>query len=209
MSTDPNGPFIASTCEKPSNCGQHASSTLATPCDNQGDDSGRMCAEPQPSFRAGKKTDFSIDGLLSSGVWPSPNPSSNTGSSHYSATRAPAAVREGLLTRPAASELARTCDQGPDAAFEWLQCSRYKPPKLPTAGRGEFPRRRYVGRNPRIPFTGAQVSALEAQFAASRYLSGAQVNNVAIRLGLTEKRLFPYDSPHHFPQEVDVAREGC
>ncbi|KAL3232029.1 hypothetical protein MRX96_023112 [Rhipicephalus microplus] len=171
MSTDSNKPFVASTCEKPLNCG---STSIA-----------------EPPFRPAKKTDFSINGLLSPCVRSSSNPSSNTGSSNYSATRAPATVRADLLARPAAFEFARTCDKDQDqvAKFEWLQCSRYKPPKIPTARRRELPRRRYVGRNPRIPFSGAQVSALEAQFAVSRYLSGAQVNSVATRLGLTEQRV--------------------
>ncbi|XP_075554260.1 uncharacterized protein LOC142587278 [Dermacentor variabilis] len=57
------------------------------------------------------------------------------------------------------------------------------------AGRREFPRRRYLGRNPRIPFTSVQVSALEAQFAVTRYLSGAQVHSIAVALGLTETRV--------------------
>ncbi|XP_049526041.1 homeobox protein ceh-62-like isoform X1 [Dermacentor silvarum] len=56
-------------------------------------------------------------------------------------------------------------------------------------GRREFPRRRYLGRNPRIPFTSTQVSALEAQFAVTRYLSGAQVHSIAVALGLTETRV--------------------
>ncbi|XP_049526042.1 homeobox protein ceh-62-like isoform X2 [Dermacentor silvarum] len=59
----------------------------------------------------------------------------------------------------------------------------------PTHGRREFPRRRYLGRNPRIPFTSTQVSALEAQFAVTRYLSGAQVHSIAVALGLTETRV--------------------
>ncbi|CAN8000238.1 unnamed protein product, partial [Ixodes hexagonus] len=71
--------------------------------------------------------------------------------------------------------------------FEWLQCSRYKPPKLPR--RRDLPKRRYLGRNPRIPFTGAQVSALEAQFLVNRYLSGTQVHSIANSLGLTETRV--------------------
>ncbi|XP_054927545.1 uncharacterized protein [Dermacentor andersoni] len=56
-------------------------------------------------------------------------------------------------------------------------------------GRREFPRRRYLGRNPRIPFTSVQVSALEAQFAVTRYLSGAQVHSIAVALGLTDTRV--------------------
>ncbi|XP_075724089.1 uncharacterized protein LOC119168222 [Rhipicephalus microplus] len=215
MSTDSNKPFVASTCEKPLNCGQQASPRSVTSPGatyDQGGDSGRTCVEQSPFWPA-KKTDFSINGLLSPCVRSSSNPSSNTGSSHYSATRAPATVRADLLARPAAFEFARTCDKDQDqvAKFEWLQCSRYKPPKIPRAAakrrkerkridrlflllftaarRRELPRRRYVGRNPRIPFSGAQVSALEAQFAVSRYLSGAQVNSVATRLGLTEQRV--------------------
>nr|XP_054927544.1 homeobox protein MSX-1-like isoform X1 [Dermacentor andersoni] len=59
----------------------------------------------------------------------------------------------------------------------------------PQQGRREFPRRRYLGRNPRIPFTSVQVSALEAQFAVTRYLSGAQVHSIAVALGLTDTRV--------------------
>ncbi|CAN8031715.1 unnamed protein product, partial [Ixodes persulcatus] len=89
---------------------------------------------------------------------------------------------------PAAEECSEKAS--PDdrsSRFDWLQCSRYKPPKLPR--RREFPRRRYLGRNPRIPFTGSQVSALEAHFRTNRYLSGAQVHRIADNLGLTETRV--------------------
>ncbi|XP_077523554.1 uncharacterized protein LOC144134520 [Amblyomma americanum] len=146
-----------------------------------------------PSPRCGK-TDFSIDGLLSSC---GPGAGSTSSSNNISTATVvgpevtvPDMSQTCLVRMPhSPGHVTSACDRrlGEVANFEWLHCSRYKPPKLPR--RRELPRRRYLGRNPRIPFTAGQVSALEAQFAAARYLSGTQVHSIAKELGLTETRV--------------------
>ncbi|XP_076314784.1 homeobox protein MSX-2-like [Tachypleus tridentatus] len=71
--------------------------------------------------------------------------------------------------------------------FAWLQCSRYKPPKL--TRRRDPAKRRQLGRSPRIPFTTAQVSILEHKFQRTHYLSGLEVTELSQILGLTETRV--------------------
>lgn len=227
MSSSPDGPSPVSTCQKcqrsPSSCAIRGLSKPATTTTTTGathdvdvtihSESGKSNTESRinemsvehPSLRCGR-TDFSIDGLLSScggrhGVGSNSlsttNLSSNAGTSFDCwVTRAPGDVkleagRElfARIPQSPAAESSKNCgpDLGEVANFEWLQCSRYKPPKLPR--RREFPRRRHLGRNPRIPFTSVQVSALEAQFAVTRYLSGAQVHSIAVALGLTDTRV--------------------
>ncbi|KAF4517435.1 hypothetical protein B566_EDAN005044 [Ephemera danica] len=73
--------------------------------------------------------------------------------------------------------------------FEWLQCTRYRPPRLPRSRRREGAQRRKLGRNPRIPFSSAQVSVLEQRFRRGHYLSSADVAELASFLALSETRV--------------------
>ncbi|XP_065348343.1 homeobox protein MSX-1-like isoform X2 [Cloeon dipterum] len=73
--------------------------------------------------------------------------------------------------------------------FEWLHCTRYRPPRLPRTRRKEGAQKRKLGRNPRIPFSSSQVSVLEQRFKQSQYLSSSDVAELANFLNLSETRV--------------------
>ncbi|KAH8310749.1 hypothetical protein KR044_002865 [Drosophila immigrans] len=72
--------------------------------------------------------------------------------------------------------------------YDWLQYTRYHPPKLPRALR-QGPAKRTPGRLPRIPFTPAQLQALENAYKESNYLSAEGANKLAESLDLTNTRV--------------------
>ncbi|EDW83138.2 uncharacterized protein Dwil_GK22474 [Drosophila willistoni] len=73
--------------------------------------------------------------------------------------------------------------------YDWLQYTRYHPPKLPRAMRTGGPAKRTPGRLPRIPFTPAQLQALESAYKDSNYLSAEDANKLAESLDLTNTRV--------------------
>ncbi|XP_060844954.1 homeobox protein MSX-1 [Rhopalosiphum padi] len=76
--------------------------------------------------------------------------------------------------------------------FDWLYCTRFKPPKLDRIKRkdGQHRQKRRPGRNPRIPFTTQQVTVLEHEFRRSAYLGGTNdVHVLSDRLRLSESRI--------------------
>lgn len=72
--------------------------------------------------------------------------------------------------------------------LDWLQYSRYHPPKLPRSLR-QGPTKRTPGRLPRIPFTPAQLQTLENAYKNSNYLSAEDANRLAESLDLTNTRV--------------------
>ncbi|RZF47486.1 hypothetical protein LSTR_LSTR007413 [Laodelphax striatellus] len=83
----------------------------------------------------------------------------------------------------------RSPETAPLDGFAWLQCTRYRPPKLQRSRRKEGRQRRQPGRNPRIPFSGEQVALLEQRFRASQYLGGSEVARLSSILCLSETRV--------------------
>ncbi|XP_041351184.1 homeobox protein MSH-A-like [Gigantopelta aegis] len=73
--------------------------------------------------------------------------------------------------------------------FSWLQCTRYKPPKLPRRKNKDGVKRRKLGRNPRVPFTQNQVSVLEEKFRRTHYLSSMDVAELSSVLSLSDNRV--------------------
>ncbi|XP_062588983.1 homeobox protein MSX-2-like [Saccostrea cucullata] len=73
--------------------------------------------------------------------------------------------------------------------FSWLQCTRYKPPKLPRLKKKDGVKKRKLGRNPRVPFTQHQVAVLEHKFRRTHYLSSMDVAELSSVLSLTENRV--------------------
>lgn len=95
--------------------------------------------------------------------------------------------------------------------LDWLQYTRYHPPKLQSMlgsclkpiifillttiflfSKGSLrqgPAKRTPGRLPRIPFTPAQLQALESAYKASNYLSAEDANKLADSLDLTNTRV--------------------
>ncbi|KAM7361026.1 uncharacterized protein ACRADG_009306 [Cochliomyia hominivorax] len=72
--------------------------------------------------------------------------------------------------------------------LDWLQYSRYHPPKLPRSLR-QGPAKRTPGRLPRIPFTPNQLQTLENAYKNSNYLSAEDANKLADSLDLTNTRV--------------------
>ncbi|XP_022087667.1 homeobox protein MSH-B-like [Acanthaster planci] len=77
----------------------------------------------------------------------------------------------------------------PLTRFSWLQCTRYKPPRLPRAKRKDGAKKRKLGRNPRVPFSPAQVTTLEQKFRCTHYLSSIDVAELSAALNLSENRV--------------------
>lgn len=77
---------------------------------------------------------------------------------------------------------------GQQPMYDWLQYTRYHPPKLPRALR-QGPAKRTPGRLPRIPFTPGQLQALEQAYKDSNYLSAEDANKLAESLELTNTRV--------------------
>ncbi|XP_058056092.1 homeobox protein engrailed-2b [Anopheles bellator] len=73
-------------------------------------------------------------------------------------------------------------------SFDWLYYTRYHPPKLPRPQK-TGPVKRTPGRLPRVPFTPAQLSALEEAYKVSTYLSSEEANQLAYSLELTNTRV--------------------
>ncbi|XP_071504957.1 uncharacterized protein [Diadema antillarum] len=77
----------------------------------------------------------------------------------------------------------------PMARFSWLQCTRYKPPRLPRTKRKDGTKKRKLGRNPRVPFSPTQVATLEQKFRCTHYLSSIDVAELSTALNLSENRV--------------------
>ncbi|XP_038073233.1 homeobox protein MSX-2-like [Patiria miniata] len=77
----------------------------------------------------------------------------------------------------------------PLTRFSWLQCTRYKPPRLPRAKRKDGAKKRKLGRNPRVPFSPSQVTTLEQKFRCTHYLSSIDVAELSAALNLSENRV--------------------
>lgn len=72
--------------------------------------------------------------------------------------------------------------------LNWLQYSRYHPPRLPRPTKAG-PVKRTPGRLPRVPFTPHQLHELETAYKKSTYLSSEDANNLAMQLDLTSTRV--------------------
>nr|ALR88618.1 muscle-specific homeobox-like homeobox protein-like [Saccoglossus kowalevskii] len=77
----------------------------------------------------------------------------------------------------------------PMARFSWLQCTRYKPPRLPRVKKKDGTKKRKLGRNPRVPFSAGQVAMLEQKFRRTHYLSSIDVSELSAALSLSENRV--------------------
>ena len=97
-----------------------------------------------------------------------------------------------------------------ETQFSWIYCTRYRPPKLPSklsssnifgcelfeiisisvqGVKKETSNMRARYRNPRIPFSTTEVSALEQKFIQSPYLGSTDVNELAAELNMSPKRV--------------------
>ncbi|CAH1117223.1 unnamed protein product [Phaedon cochleariae] len=74
-------------------------------------------------------------------------------------------------------------------AFDWLQCSRFCPPKVPRMTRRDAPQKRQLGRYPRIPFTNQQIATLEEKFQESPYLSSDEAASLSQKLHLADVKV--------------------
>ncbi|XP_050091631.1 homeobox protein engrailed-2b [Anopheles aquasalis] len=101
----------------------------------------------------------------------------------HSRTEAPAISRSYLPSGSASG-----CGTGGVPSFDWLYYTRYHPPKLPRPQK-VGPVKRTPGRLPRVPFTPAQLGALEDAYKVSTYLSSEEANQLAYSLELTNTRV--------------------
>lgn len=73
--------------------------------------------------------------------------------------------------------------------LHWLQCTRYRPPKLPRKSfAGKVPRRRSAT-HPRIPFTSFQIQTLEDKYKSGAYLSRKDVSQLSTILRIPHSRV--------------------
>uniref|UniRef100_A0A182QCH2 Homeobox domain-containing protein n=1 Tax=Anopheles farauti TaxID=69004 RepID=A0A182QCH2_9DIPT len=94
----------------------------------------------------------------------------------------------GQTGRPDAGFMPAVPGCGGMPTFDWLYYTRYHPPKLPRPQK-TGPVKRTPGRLPRVPFTPAQLSALEDAYKVSTYLSSEEANQLAYSLELTNTRV--------------------
>ncbi|KAF0303371.1 Homeobox protein MSX-1 [Amphibalanus amphitrite] len=93
---------------------------------------------------------------------------------------------EGILSGRRRSATPPADDKEPE--YDWLNCTRYKPPKLPRPKKEGVQKRR-LGRNPRIPFSSHQIALLEHKFRHKQYLSSYDVTELASLLCLSQTRV--------------------
>lgn len=72
--------------------------------------------------------------------------------------------------------------------FGWLDCTRYKPPKVPRSKKRRGTTSR-PSRQPRVPFTPYQQATLENKFQIDHYLTSSAVNELSLVLSLPEQRI--------------------
>lgn len=78
--------------------------------------------------------------------------------------------------------------------LSWLQCTRYRPPKLLRKSAAGKSAKRRPGAHPRIPFTSSQLHVLEEKYRNTAYLSRRDVIQLSTLLRLPQSRVsvYPY-----------------
>ncbi|KAH0544024.1 homeobox protein MSX-2 [Cotesia glomerata] len=77
----------------------------------------------------------------------------------------------------------------PNNNLSWLQCTRYRPPKLPRKSLAGKICKRKPATHPRIPFTSFQLQTLEEKYKKSAYLSRKDVVQLSTILRLPHNRI--------------------
>lgn len=77
----------------------------------------------------------------------------------------------------------------PNNNLSWLQCTRYRPPKLPRKSLAGKICKRKPATHPRIPFTSFQIQTLEEKYKKSAYLSRKDVVQLSTILRLPHNRV--------------------
>ncbi|XP_015597870.1 homeobox protein engrailed-1 isoform X2 [Cephus cinctus] len=73
--------------------------------------------------------------------------------------------------------------------LSWLQCTRYRPPRLPRKSSAGKATKRRPGTHPRIPFTTLQLQVLEDKYKRGAYLSRRDVLQLSTTLRLPQSRV--------------------
>ncbi|XP_011302153.1 homeobox protein engrailed-2a [Fopius arisanus] len=73
--------------------------------------------------------------------------------------------------------------------LQWLQCTRYKPPRLPRRSSGSRNSKRRPATHPRIPFTSFQLGVLEDKYKGGPYLTRKDVLQLSGVLKLPQSRV--------------------
>ncbi|XP_057338363.1 homeobox protein engrailed-2-A-like [Microplitis mediator] len=77
----------------------------------------------------------------------------------------------------------------PSKNLSWLQCTRYRPPKLPRKSLAGKICKRKPATHPRIPFTSFQLQTLEDKYKKNAYLSRKDVVQLSTILRLPHNRI--------------------
>ncbi|KAL1460576.1 hypothetical protein WDU94_012552 [Cyamophila willieti] len=72
--------------------------------------------------------------------------------------------------------------------FDWLKCTRYKPPKIHRLRKKEPPKKRTPGCNPRIPFSETTLKAMETKYQESPYITGDNLKEFAQTINVSKER---------------------
>ncbi|KAI5740895.1 hypothetical protein M8J76_008289 [Diaphorina citri] len=73
--------------------------------------------------------------------------------------------------------------------FDWLKCTRYKPPKIHRLRKKEAPKKRTPGCNPRIPFSESTLRLMEAKYQESPYITGENLKEFARNINVSKERI--------------------
>lgn len=142
-----------------------------------------------------KQTDFSIDRILSEDVSPKSATKDVPGAKDFafvSSEESSQRFAEWAKDEAAGAGEERRESQVPmEAELPWLQCTRYRPPRLPRkSGLGKIAKRR-LGSHPRIPFTKLQLQIMEEKYKFGAYLAKKDVVHLSTVLHLPQSRVSP------------------
>ncbi|XP_015118223.1 homeobox protein engrailed-2 [Diachasma alloeum] len=93
------------------------------------------------------------------------------------------------LSRVEDSNLDMCGELGVHSDLQWLQCTRYRPPRLPRRTSGTRNCKRRPATHPRIPFTSFQLEVLEDKYKTGPYLTRKDVLQLAGILRLPQSRV--------------------
>lgn len=80
-------------------------------------------------------------------------------------------------------------NSSPQSELQWLQCTRYRPPRLPRRTCGTRNGKRRPATHPRIPFTTFQLEVLEDKYKSGPYLTRKDVVQLSGILRLPQSRV--------------------
>nr|AJS19027.1 msx protein [Ptychodera flava] len=170
-----NAKIAASTSTNTTN----SSSTSGSACSSSSSSGAGSASSPSTPQSCSKS--FSIDSILGR--------TDSRDSEKHSNSETTQEIEKEDTTQTSTGQEDNTDTNDPMTRFSWLQCTRYKPPRLPRVKKKDGTKKRKLGRNPRVPFSAAQVAMLEQKFRRTHYLSSVDVAELSAALNLSENRV--------------------